>query len=132
MKLNPRLPSLAAAVGLLASSPISAAAIHDQTQWQRLTPSEKALYLAGYADRQGQALEGAGDEYVALMTGETRCVRELFPKPFDLALIVDTAYAHDPASAGDNPGLVFSRQLAAVCRAYINQERARLRLAPMP
>jgi hypothetical protein len=132
MMLNLRMLALAATGGMLVANQAAAATIHDRSQWQRLTPPEKALYLAGYADRQGQELAGAGDEYVAQMTGEARCMRELFPKPFDLARVVDDGYERDAANADDNPGLVFSRHLAKICRTYVNEERAKLRLTPLP
>lgn len=125
----------AMAAGVFMILPAAASAdgyINNGNQWQQMTPVERKAYVQGLNDTVNFVYQNDDLPTAVVKVARTRCLIETKTAPNILADIITTAYSKQPQLVREPPLFVYVLRLSDICRTFINQERQRMNLAPLP
>jgi hypothetical protein len=107
-----------------ANSAMAQQFVSGKAEWDRYTENQKASYLMGVYDSIIMLNTADTKDETAVKIGRDSCVKSLKITNYDLARLVNDAYARDVAIYSYPPSIVLQNQLWPVCRLYIERARA--------
>lgn len=124
------LCGIVAAVSVAAPAWAGAGYVNNAEQWRELSPAEKAAYVQGLNDIANFVFVNDDLQTGIVKVARTRCLLEAKMAPNILSDVVTSAYEKMPQLRSQPPSIVYFARLSEICRAVINDERARFGLPP--
>lgn len=128
--MNCKLTIFVAALALTPSM-ASASWVENRTQWRGLSAEQKSGYAMGALDIM--MMPFANDKVQSAgAIGRFDCVRALELNSDDITKIITDAYERDTTYWGNTAGGVLYTETHRMCKSYINTNRVKMGLPPLP